>query len=338
MSESGDFNPGVWTGHDFDSARRRYDGHVGRSYADATAAKKVNKDLIPKTMETKSRSPLVIVSDVTGSMGEWPATMFSKLPYLELEGKEYLGEDMEISWAAIGDAYSDEYPLQGRPFTSGTDLKVRLEELVIEGNGGGQLHETYELAALYYARNVSMPKAIRPIIIFIGDEMPYDTVNDDHAENYAYNKLKGRLTTKDIFAELKKKFAVYVIIKPYNVGERDDDGENRTVYKAWNNLLDDDHIAILPDPQRVVDVIFGILAKETNRVEYFREEIEGRQKPHQIDVAYKALTTIHTLADGSKKSRRKLTAGESVMHTKSGGKKTKKLIPDDDKEDGDEED
>jgi hypothetical protein len=29
-------------------------------------------------------------------MGDWPATMFSKLPYLENEGKEYLGEDFEI--------------------------------------------------------------------------------------------------------------------------------------------------------------------------------------------------------------------------------------------------
>ena len=30
MSESGDYSPGVWAGHDFSSARRTYDSHVGR--------------------------------------------------------------------------------------------------------------------------------------------------------------------------------------------------------------------------------------------------------------------------------------------------------------------
>lgn len=338
MSESGDFSPGVWKGHDFDSARKKFDNHVGRSYTDATVAKKVNKDLIPKTLETNSKSPLVIVCDVTGSMGDWPATMFSKLPYLELEGQEYLGKDMQISWAAVGDAYSDQYPLQGRPFTSGTDLKKRMEELVIEGGGGGQGHETYELAALYYARNVKMPNAIQPIIIFIGDERPYDQVDPDHALNYAYVRLNKRMTTKEIFAELQTKYAVYVIVKPFQVGGQDDNSDNKDIYNAWRKLLDIEHIAVLPDPQRVVDVIFGILAKETDRVDYFREEIEGRQKPAQINAAYKALTTIHKLDDGSKKSQPKLRSGRSVMHTKSGGKKTKKLIPDDvDKDDEDEE-
>ncbi len=327
MSESGDYSPGVWKGHDFNSARKRYDNHVGRSYADAKVEKKTQKDMIPKSMETKSQSPLVIVCDQTGSMGDWPATMFSKLPYLELEGQEYLGKDMEISWAAIGDAHNNEdYPLQGRPFTKGTTLKTELEKLVIEGKGGGQYHETYELAALYYARNVSMPKAIRPIIIFIGDEMPYDTVTEDDAQTYSLVKTEKSLSVKEIFQELQAKFAVYVILKPYNLDSGDNDSMNQQVYKTWLELVDGDHIAVLPDPQRVVDIIFGILAKETGRVEYFREEIEGRQKPDQIKVAYKALTTIHTETDDKGKKQPALPEHKSVMRKSTGGKKSKKLL------------
>ena len=172
MSEAGDFTPGVWAGYDFSSARKKYDVHVGRSYGDAVAKRKKATDLVPASLTTNSESPLVIACDVTGSMGEWPAVIFSKLPYLELEGKEYLGPTMEISFAAIGDAYCDQYPLQVRPFTSGTDLKSQLEELVIEGGGGGQACESYELAALYYSRNVGMPNAIKPIFVYIGDEPP----------------------------------------------------------------------------------------------------------------------------------------------------------------------
>ena len=33
--------------------------------------------------------PIVIVTDLTGSMHDWPGTIFSKLPYLDNELKEY---------------------------------------------------------------------------------------------------------------------------------------------------------------------------------------------------------------------------------------------------------
>ena len=184
MSESGDYSPGVWSGHDFSSARRAYDSHAGRSYSDAVTANKATKDLIADNVKTESTSPLMVVIDQTGSMGEWPKTMFSKLPYLEHETKEYLGEDAEFCFMAIGDAHNGEkYPLQVRPFAKGLELGDRLKELVIEGNGGGGGSETYELAALFAAERISMPKAIKPIIIFIGDEMPYTTIAKDHAQN-----------------------------------------------------------------------------------------------------------------------------------------------------------
>ena len=35
MSEAGDYDPGVWKGYDFKSARAKFDVHAGRSYADA---------------------------------------------------------------------------------------------------------------------------------------------------------------------------------------------------------------------------------------------------------------------------------------------------------------
>ena len=147
-------------------------------------------------------------------MGDWPATIFSKLPYLENEGKEYLGEDFEICFMAIGDAYCDEkYPLQVRPFAKGLALKDRLKELVIEGGGGGQTTETYELAALYANERVDIPKAIKPIMIFIGDEQPYDTIDPDHAKNLLGITIQKTLTTEAVFKKLKDKYSVYLIRK-----------------------------------------------------------------------------------------------------------------------------
>ncbi len=317
MAETSDYSPGDWKGYDFDSARKTYDKHVGRSYSDAKADNKRAADLVPTKLTTDSPAPLSILVDVTGSMGDWPAVMFSKLPYMDNECKEYLGENMEISFAAVGDAHSDQYPIQIRPFVKGRDLEQQLKELVIEGNGGGQCHESYELTALYYARNVEMPNAKRPILIIIGDEGFYDHITKEHAK-MAHVKLgSADIKTETVFEELKEKYSIYLIRKPYS------SGDDKYIQKKWEDLIGKEHIAILPAADRVVDVIFGILAQEKNKVTYFRKEIEDRQRPDQVDTVYKSLKTIHAIPakvddDGT---------GKSVMHTNMKGLKTKKLLP-----------
>jgi len=312
MSESGDYSPGVWKGHDFASARRTYDAYVGRSYSAAVSAGKGTKDLIAENVKTDSSAPLVIVVDETGSMGDWPATIFSKLPYLENELKEYMGEDAEICFMAIGDAYCNEkYPLQVRPFAKGLELKDRLKELVIEGGGGGQTTETYELAALFAAEKMEIPKAVKPVMIFIGDEQCYDSISPDHAEQLLGIKLEKSLSTAQVFKKLKEKFSVYLIRKPYGSSSGNTlSEEDRRITKHWAELLGDDHIANLPEAGRVVDVIFGILAKEANRIAYFEHEIEDRQSADQVKTVYKSLATIHKT---SETTRAKLGGGKSVL-------------------------
>lgn len=317
MSESGDYSPGPWAGHDFKSARSTYDAHVGRSYDVAVSAGKGTKDLIAKNVKTDSTAPLIIVIDETGSMGDWPATIFSKLPYLENEGKEYLGEDFEICFMAIGDAYCDEtYPLQVRPFAKGLDLKERLKELVIEGGGGGQTTETYELAALFAADLIDIPKAVKPIMIFIGDEQCYDSISPDHAQKLLGIKLEKSLSTAEVFSRLRKKYAVYLIRKCYDTGSGNKlSSTDGRITDHWAELLGgkkedgNAHIANLPQADRVVDVIFGILAKETNRIAYFEHEIEDRQDADQVKTVYTSLKTIHKIPTVAKS----LKTGKSVM-------------------------
>lgn len=313
MSESADYSPGDWKGHDFTAARAAYDVHAGRAYAEAKAENKRASDMVPVNVSTNSPAPLVVLCDVTGSMGDWPRTIFSKLPYLEHEAKEYLGPDMEISFAATTDQ-DDNYPLQVHPFTKGTDLAKELSSFVQGGGAGPEgAHEAYELAAAYYAFNCEMPNAQHPILIFIADEHFHDDLNKTFAK-VAHVKLEEKMTTKDIFEKLREKFAVYVIRKPYP-------GEDVEIEKEWADVLGDDHIAALPSADRVVDVIFGILAKETDKIDYFKSEIQDRQRPDQIATVYKSLKTIHALPAQGKTGK-----GKSTYHLP-GGTKTKRLLP-----------
>jgi hypothetical protein len=234
-------------------------------------------------------------------MGEWPITIFSKLPYLEHEGQEYLGDDMEISFCAIGDSKSDTYPLQVREFVKGAELKTELEALVHEGNGGANQQESYDLAALYYSRNCEMDGAIRkPVFIFIGDEGVYDPDFSPRADEIAQTTVDGRSNPKSAFNALCQKFNVYCIRKAYG------STAERAIQEQWQELLGKDHVINLQAAERVVDVIFGILAKETGRIDYFNDELNDRQGKDddgdkKIEVVLRSLHSIHTGGKSLKK-------------------------------------
>lgn len=340
MTEFSDYSPASWRGHDYGSARsayNEYDTHTKRSYSDAKTSEKTHKDLVVPALYSNALATVIFWTDVTGSMHEWPTTIFSKLPFLELESRVYLGNDLEFAFAAIGDATTDDYPLQVRPFAKDADLETKMKELVIEGGGGGQATESYELGGMYSLRNVSMPNAVNPILIFIGDEQPYNFVDPDQARQYARVEIPQRIPTQKVFAELKRKYAVYFVQKPYGVSgtpkeNRMSDIDQRIyqrIYRAWSSLIGEDHIAFLPDAGRIVDVVLGIFAKETGKIPYFRKEIEGRQRPEQVKMAYKSLETIHAaLPDPQKEDDggRPALESPSRMHKLEKGKKSKPLL------------
>ena len=147
MSEGGDYeeSSSYDPSHNFADARASFADHAGRSYDEARQSGKTAKDLLPEMLRTDCLRPLVVICDETGSMGTAPGIIFSKAPYLKHEAQtEYLGDDAEISFGAFGDAPNGEtYPVQARPFAAtGGDIKKRIEELVIEGDGGGTKHES----------------------------------------------------------------------------------------------------------------------------------------------------------------------------------------------------
>ncbi len=323
MSEGSDFVPANYgDSHDsFASARSYYTDRVAKSASQAKAANKTIKDLLPQSLTTQCLFPCIIVPDGTGSMTIWPSVMFGKTPYFDNERKEYLGADAEVSFATFGDAHCGEsYPLQAQAFTKGAGIRPALDALVYEKGGGGQGKESSDLALLYYARNVSMPNAIKPIIIIITDEKPWPSVTPSMAKTYAHVDLKESITIKQIVQELKDRGCViYVIQKPAD-GYGSDFTEE--VHEYWSELIGGEHICPLDDPDRVVDVIFGIWAQEMDMVAYFKKEIEDRQSVDQVKVTYHALESVH-----SQPAKPLLGSGKSQTHKPIGGKAAKALLP-----------
>jgi len=324
MAETSDYTPSsYWEGHDYTESRRDYDVHAGRSYSEAKQSSKSEKDLVTPELTTESEDPFAFVADLTGSMAGWPGTLVSKVPYLEHQlMHEYLGENMEMAILGIGDAaVGDDYPLQVFPFAKGAEIKTRLDSLVIEKGGGRNNTESYELAALYLLKNVTMPKTARPIGVFVGDELPANSVSNATAKRFGIKMDESTITTSAIFKELANKgWSVYFVqkIPTGNGGNTDDE-----ITEHWSKLVGADHVARLTEPERIVDVIFGLLASEKGKVAYFREEIERRQKPEQVATVYAALKNVLPKETGQKK------LPYTVLTTKGAteGKKAQSLLP-----------
>ncbi len=259
-----------------------------------------------KDVPTGFRNVLDVIDlDSTSSMNGWAGLLAGKTPYLDHEARtEYLGPDYALVLGATGDANSDEYPMQLRPPTSGTTgIKNELKGLITNVGGGGQNMETYELKALYYCRRVSMPNVlIKPALIFVADEKPYPYIEPAQANKFAYVQLTQKLSTKLVFQELMRKFSVYAVLKPYGDIPSDFNFDvlrpiDLEIHSAWQELLELGHVLRLPSPERFVDIVFGILGKECDKVGYFRSEIEERQSKDKggakkIEIAYRSLEPL----------------------------------------------
>ena len=323
MSESADYTATSWVAtHDYTAARATYTNSVvNRSYSRASAARVPSRDLVKTGIKLDSPT-LIVVTDVTGSMGQWPAVMFGKLPYLMHELKVYLGEQARFLIAAVGDAGSDSYPLQiHEPKETFDEAKEALAGLVVEGGGGSNRKESYELAAGYFLKAVDVARAIKPILVFIGDEAPYAQLTGSQLGDLGISNVEN-MSTSELFKQLNEIYDVHLIHKPYSHYETSP--VTADVRAAWLPLLPPEHIHPLREPERVVDTLFGILGGATGRVDEFVGELTSRQNPEQVRTV---LTTLNgyfkTVAASSPKQ---LRSGKSTMHKLGPGKPSRPLL------------
>jgi len=274
---------------------KSYNIDKGRKYAETKAAVPPPKG---KHLITEARFPIVVIVDVTGSMKTFPGIIFEKLCILYNEAlffiPDELKESFEISFSAIGDAYSDNAPLQITDFAEGAELDENIKSLYCEGGGGGQSRETYELAAYYYLNHCDMPNALKtpkPMLIFVGDEGFYSKINRQHILDLIGDKKKTDLVAKNVFAKLREKFNVYILRLQYGSSP---DGANERIHKSWQGALGEEKVIEMPDPRRIVDTILGLIAAEVDRFEHFKERIEIRQTPKQVKQVYNALNGLET--------------------------------------------
>ena len=178
-----------------------------------------------------------VLFDVTGSMRAVPRALQTKLPELFglLLRKGYV-EHPQILFGAVGDATCDRVPLQIGQFESDNRMDDDLGNILLEGGGGGQMTESYELALYAMARHTSIDchekRGRRGYLFLIGDEMPYGKVKAREVRAVFGDELTEDLPLPSVLAEVQRKFDVYFIVPAgaAHVG-------NTAVLRTWRKLL-----------------------------------------------------------------------------------------------------
>lgn len=224
---------------------------------------KVHDLMNPKGVLRESRdSPahpnsvaISVMFDVTGSMGEVPKTLQKELVKLMtlLLTKGYV-VDPHILFGAIGDYNSDRAPLQVGQFESSVEMDEDLSRLWLEGNGGGQGHESYQDALYFFARHTSIDcfekRGKKGYLFIIGDEMIYDRITKKEASEIFGDNIEGDIMTTDLLAEVREKYEVFFIIPK----EASHGSDNRT-RQQWVSLLGGENVLSLNKAEGVCESI-----------------------------------------------------------------------------------
>jgi hypothetical protein len=224
-----------------------------------------------KRLATDSKNPILVAVDVTGSMAHWPREIFDRLPLLYQTLSQYR-EDVAISFAAIGDAFTDRFPLQVTDFAKGTALDERLAALYGEGGGGGGAKESYELFGWFVQNRVTTPEAEKPFLIIYGDEGFYPEVCPKQVQHYVGAGLEKPASSLEVFQDLMKRYEVYLLRKSYGTG-----AEDKAIKDQWADALEPQRILAVHDEERAVDLALGLIARSWGRFEDFEENMKARQ-------------------------------------------------------------
>lgn len=201
-----------------------------------------------------------VLFDVTGSMGNIPRVLQSKLPklYNLLLEKGYV-EHPQILYGAIGDAFTDHIPLQVGQFESDNRADEALENILLEGGGGGQGRESYAIGAHFMADHTYTDcfakRGKKGYLFFIGDERVYHSTPARQITDIVGDGREFDLDARTVFKRLQEKWEVYFLFAADSpTYQASDVMPDRGAEAGWKTLLGENAL-VLDDSEAVCETI-----------------------------------------------------------------------------------
>jgi hypothetical protein len=247
-----------------------------------------------RKLTSRSENPLIIAVDVTGSMQSWPSEIFDRLPLLFQTLSQYK-EDLEISFAAIGDARCDNWPLQATQFAKGFDLETQLNALYGEG-GGGDVPESYGIFAYWALHHVAVPRAERPFLIVFGDAPMHPTILEGEVRRVLGGAIAEPADAIATWRQVCRTWNTWFLRRPG--GTRGDE-----VDQQWAQAIGVQQIVHMDDEQRAVDYAMGLVARSWGHFDDFATNMNARQDGGKVSELAKRVSAIEAAIELAKAPR-----------------------------------
>lgn len=221
-------------------------GRAGKSAAEVFSQHGCHPLMNPKGLrmrescdsaEHPDTTPIVFALDVTGSMGHIPKMLArEQLPqYMKLL-KDCQVSDPQILFMAVGDATSDQAPLQVGQFESTAELMDQwLTWSYLEGGGGGGNQESYELVFYAVAQHTAIEsfdkRGKKGYLFMTGDELPYPVISRHQVGSIFDEKLDEDLPIEEVIAAAAETYHLFFLIP--------DLGRRERCEARWRELLGD---------------------------------------------------------------------------------------------------
>ncbi|PCI39586.1 MAG: hypothetical protein COB50_00895 [Thiotrichales bacterium] len=171
--------------------------------------------------EFKDVITILVGLDVTGSMGKIPKNLVTgKLGSLMVDLQKTFNrpnENLQISFAGIGDAKTDRSPLQVTHFESDNRFAQQLPKIWLEGRGGANGAESYNLL-WYYAANKTHLNYVeqakrKGILITVGDDNVHPSLTASEIKRCLDPKYDGgNLSNEVLLNAVREQYDVYHIV------------------------------------------------------------------------------------------------------------------------------
>jgi hypothetical protein len=264
------WNPSDW--------KRYAKSSAGKSRAEVFARDEIRADFDPRRIQLResrdskanpTSNAIIVAFDETGSMGAIPDAFVREglgVMVEELLARKPVA-DPHVMIMGVGDAWCDRAPLQVTQFEPDIRIAEQLKDIYLEGGGGGNAYESYNLPWYFAARKTSIDcfekRGKKGYLFTVGDEPPPPVLLASHVREVMGDDLDRDLDSREVLAMAERMYDVFhIIIEEGSYYRCDPSG----VREPWRELLGQ-RVISLPDYRRLAETIVSAIEVREGRDE-----------------------------------------------------------------------
>ncbi|MEE4378151.1 MAG: hypothetical protein V2J55_11670 [Candidatus Competibacteraceae bacterium] len=243
---------------------------TGRSRAAVFSRSTIREDFDPRRIQVResrdsganpASNAVIVAFDETGSMGAIPDAFVRE--GLGVMVSEILDRkpvtDPHVMIMGFGDAWCDRAPLQATQFEPDIRIAEQLKDIYLEGGGGGNGYESYNLPWYFAAQKTSIDcfekRGKKGYLFTVGDEPPPPVLLASHVRQVFGDSIERDLDSRDVLAMAERIYEVFHIVIEEGSFYR---SRPELVKEQWRELLDE-RVIFLSDYRRLAETIVSTM-------------------------------------------------------------------------------